>query len=150
MSEYAELARDRGVRRASVLAWLRLARVYQKLQRAASGHLRAWNLSMAQFDALAQTGSREGLTQQELADRLLVTKGNISQLLDRMEQAGLIRRQQEGRTCRIHLTEPGRQLFAEVVPRHEAFIAGLFDAVPCREQHQLLAHLRTLDHALDG
>lgn len=137
-----------GVRRASVLAWLRLARVFQKVHHASTEQLSAWNLSLAQFDVLAQVGAAEGSTQQELADRLLVTKGNISQLLTKMERAGLIIRRREGRVRRIYLTADGRQLFATVVPRHEDFIAEKFTRLSPVEQSQLLSLLRRLDRAL--
>ncbi len=131
-----------------VLVWLRLARVFQKMDHASSDALRRWNLSTAQFDVLAQLGQAEGITQQELADRLLVTKGNICQLLNRMEQSGLIRRQQEGRANRLFLTVEGRALFNEVVPVEEAVLVEQFAALTLDEQRQLLALLRTLDHAL--
>lgn len=138
-----------GVRRTPVLAWLRLARVFQKVQHASTAQFGAWNLSLAQFDVLAQVGAAEGSTQQELADRLLVTKGNISQLLTRMERTGLIFRQREGRTCRIYLTPEGRGLFSSVVPRHEDFIAERFARLLPEEQSQLLVLLRKLDRALE-
>ena len=51
-----------------LLAWLRLVRVYHKLQRAEAGRLRCWGLSPAQFDVLAHVGAAEGLSQQRLAD----------------------------------------------------------------------------------
>jgi DNA-binding MarR family transcriptional regulator len=76
--------------RLRVVAWLRLARVYRQIDRASAELLRRWDLSVAQFDVLAQIGVRAGLTQQELADHLLVTKGNISQFLARMERRGLV------------------------------------------------------------
>jgi len=76
--------------RAAVLAWLRLYRVVQKIDRMQSAYLRSWDLNTAQFDVLAHVGAHKGITQQELADRLLVTKGNISQLLDRMEKLDLL------------------------------------------------------------
>ena len=137
-----------GVRRTPVLAWLRLARVFQKVHHASTEQLSTWDLSLAQFDVLAQVGSSEGATQQELADRLLVTKGNISQLLTKMERSGLIVRQREGRTCRIYLTPEGRRLFSTVVPRHEDFIAARFSRISAVEQAQLLVLLRKLDHAV--
>ena len=131
-----------------MLAWLRLVRVAQKVQRIEADHLRGWGLNPAQFDVLAHVGAAEGLTQQELADALLVTKGNVCQLLDKMEQAGLLARRQDGRAKRLHLTEAGRALFAEVVPAHEARIAEQLAALPPEGQVQLLGLLRTLDHAI--
>ena len=103
---------------------------------------------MAQFDVLAHIGAAEGIVQQELADSLLVTKGNVCQLLNRMEQAGLIRRCQDGRANRLVLTEEGRRLCAEVVPEHKETIAKLFAPLTPEEQAQLLRLLRKLDHGL--
>ncbi len=134
--------------RKAVFTWLRLARVFQKVDRASAEQFRAWGLSVAQFDVLAQLGSNEGITQQELADRLLVTKGNVCQLLDRMEQSELLMRRQEGRANRLFLTPSGRALFEQVVPRHEVFIAEQFASLSPEEQDTLLSLLRRLDHAL--
>ena len=44
-----------------LLAWLRLARAYHKVDRASAVHLRGWGLSVAQFDVLARVGSRPGV-----------------------------------------------------------------------------------------
>jgi DNA-binding MarR family transcriptional regulator len=133
----------------SVLAWLRLARIFQKVNRTAATYLRSCGLSVAQFDVLAQVGVANGITQQELADALLVSKGNVCQLLDRMEQGGLIERRQEGRINHLFLTPRGRRPAAEVVPAREALIAQQFAALPLAEQTRLLALLRQLDHALN-
>jgi DNA-binding MarR family transcriptional regulator len=135
-------------RRLGVLAWLRLARVHQKVERVAMEHLRPWDLSVPQFDILAHVGATEGLTQQDLAAARLTTKGNLSQLLDHMEQRGLVRRVRDGRVKRVSLTEAGRRLFADVVPAHEAVIAAQFSAVSPEDTERLLAALRSLDHAL--
>jgi DNA-binding MarR family transcriptional regulator len=132
----------------SLLTWLRLVRIYQKIDRASAERLRAWDLSVAQFDTLTQIRAAEGLMQQELADRLLVTKGNISQLLDRLATRGLIRRQQDGRASRLYLTETGRRLMDEVVPGQEAFIAEQFSGLDATERAALLGLLRQIDHAL--
>lgn len=131
-----------------VLAWLRLARVYQKVDHASAEHLRKWDLSVAQFDVLVQVGFSEGITQQELADHLLVTKGNVCQLLDRVEHAGVIVRRQEGRANRLFLTDAGRRLFAAVRPAQEEEIARLLSPLSPEEQVRLLELLRKLDRAL--
>lgn len=142
---------DAGTRadRAAVSAWLRLNRIAQKIDRAAAAEFAAMGLSMAQFDVIAQLGRGEGITQQELANRLLVTKGNISQLVGKMERRGLIARRQEGRSNALHLTSEGRRLFRSAVPAHEAHIAALFGALPPDERRELLRLLRRLDHSLE-
>jgi len=131
-----------------VLAWLRLARVYQKVDRASSDEFRCRGLSVAQFDVLAHVGAVEGQTQNHLADSLLVTKGNVCQLLDRMETSGLLERRQEGRTNRVFLTDRGRALFNELVAEHEGVIAGLLGGITPEEQSELLRILRKLDRSI--
>ncbi|MGI8968745.1 MAG: MarR family winged helix-turn-helix transcriptional regulator [Chloroflexota bacterium] len=138
----------RNTRSWAVLGWLRLARVFQKVDRLSADELRAENLSVAQFDVLAHVGSTYGPTQQELADSLLVTKGNVCQLLDRMEKRGLLERRQDGRANRLFLTDCGRALYTRVVPNHEFEIDGLFAPLTRAEQLELLRLLRKLDRSL--
>jgi DNA-binding MarR family transcriptional regulator len=142
---------ERGTRRPAVLAWMRLARVYQKIDRATADHLRAHELSVAQFDVLAQVGAREGLTQKELAAALLVTKGNVCQLLDKMEARGLVERRpaRTGRGNHLYLTGEGRRLSSTAVPAQEDLIADRFTALSTAEHQQLLTLLRKLDQSLD-
>ena len=138
-----------GLRRTSVLSWLRLARVYNKIEHCSAEQMRCKGLSTAQFDVMAHVGSEPGMTQQELADSLLVTKGNVCQLLDRMELSGLLERRQEGRSNRLYLTESGRRLYDDVVPSHEDSISSHFAGLSGSEQTALLELLRKLDRSLE-
>src|SRR3954471_9249065 len=133
-----------GLRQPAVLAWLRLARVFQKIDTRSEQFFRThqlntdqFKLNTAHFDVLAQVGAARGMTQQELADALLVTKGNISQLLTKLEQVGLITRRQAGRTNCLSLTEQGQILFDRVVPQQEALIADLLKPLSDDEQREL-------------
>src|SRR5919112_1269681 len=135
--ERQSVRRGGGLRRHSVLGWLRMWRVVQKVERAAAEHLRAYGLNYAQFDVLAHVGAAEGSKQKELGASLLVTKGNVSYLIDQMERRGLVSRRQEGRTNRLYLTEEGRRLFEEVVPAHEDLVDRLMSALSEEEQAQI-------------
>ncbi|GAC1407626.1 MAG: MarR family transcriptional regulator [Ktedonobacteraceae bacterium] len=132
----------------SVFLWIRLSRIRRKYEHATSEHLRLWNLSLAQFDLLTTLRASEGLTQFDLAQQLVVTQGNITQLLDKLEQRGLLLRQQEGRRKCLSLTEQGRQLLDTVVPIHAAWNAEQFAGLSPVEQRELLRLLRKLDHSL--
>ncbi len=140
--------RGQSLRRPGVLAWIRLARVFQKISTRSERFFRLHGLNTAYFDILAKVGAAEGITQQELAAALLVTKGNISQLLTKLEEAGLVRRRQEGRSNCLSLTERGQTLFQALVPQEECLIADLLAPLSNDEQHELLRLLRKLDHAL--
>jgi DNA-binding MarR family transcriptional regulator len=139
----------RQVRTPGLLAWMRLARVFQKVDRAATESLRCRQLSPAQVDVLAKVGSSEGISQQELANALLVTKGNVCQLLDKMEGSGLLERRPDGRVNRLFLTSQGRQVHDEIVPRHDAMLAEHFDSLSDHEKRELSRLLRQVDHGME-
>jgi DNA-binding MarR family transcriptional regulator len=131
-----------------VRLWLRLARVFQKIEQATAVELRREGLTVGQFDVLAQVGAAEGSTQQQVADALLVTKSNVCQLLDRMERAGLVERQQHGRMNHLYLTEEGKRLYQRVIPAHEQRLAEHLSGLTPEEQTTLLGLLRKADHSL--
>ncbi|MDH2880887.1 MarR family winged helix-turn-helix transcriptional regulator [Bacillus cytotoxicus] len=130
--------------RLGLLLWFRLSRFYNKSIRETNQHLKKWNLSAAQFDVLAQIGGQERLTQRELGKKLFVTKGNITQLLSKLEKLGWIQREREGATKYLSLTEKGRALYQETVPPQETFQAEQFGKLNHKEQRQLLELFRKL------
>lgn len=130
--------------RLGLLLWFRLSRFYNGSVRSTNQHLKKWNLSTAQFDMLAQIGGHERLTQQELSKKLFVTKGNVTQLVNKMEKLELISREKEGNAKYLSLTEKGRVLYEEVVPPQETFQAEQFSKLNKEEQKQLLELLRKL------
>src|SRR4030081_2390438 len=133
----SQASQGRNVRTPGLLAWLRLVRVFKKGAPASSDSLRCRQLTRAQLDVLAKVGSAEGISQQELADALLVTKGNVCQLLDKMEGSGLLERRPDGRGDRLFLTDQGRQVYEEVVTRHDALLADQFRSLSDPDQREL-------------
>jgi DNA-binding MarR family transcriptional regulator len=104
----------------SLQAWLTLMRVYEKMQRHAGDHLECYDLSPAQYDVLAHLHDAAGISQQELADRLMVTKGNVCTLLNRMEEKGFVVRENDPDDKRIHLlqlTDLGTQIACASISR---------------------------------
>lgn len=132
----------------SITTWLRLMRVHTRIAGRLSALLGVWGLSLAQFDALAQIWADEGLRQQDLAARLMETKGNISRLLDRMQARGLLERRSDGHANRLYLTAKGRAFAEDVIPAQNAEVTRLLSALPSADRTQLHTLLRRLDHAL--
>lgn len=135
------------LRSPALLAWLRMARVVGRIQRGAADQLRQADLTLAQLDVLAQVSGSPGCSQQELAERLLVTQGNICQLLDALEKKSLVERRREGRTNRIFLSQAGFELASQVVPDHENWLAQQMGQLSEEEQKQLVRLARKLDRA---
>jgi DNA-binding MarR family transcriptional regulator len=132
----------------AILAWLRLMRIYHKIDHRTATLMKQWKLSVSRFDVLNHAGNREGKSQQQLADALMVTKGNVCQVLDGMEADGLLYRRRSGRTNHIYLTDEGRELRETLVPAQEEEIEKAFSALTGDEQETLLSLLRKLDRSL--
>lgn len=132
----------------SVCVWMRLVRIRRKYERAVTEQLHLWDLSLAQFDLLATLEASEGITQFDLARQLLVTQGNITQLLDKLEQRELLMRHPSGRMKYLTLTKQGHRLLDALIPVHAAWNEEQFAGLSFLEQEQLLGLLRKLDHTM--
>jgi DNA-binding MarR family transcriptional regulator len=120
----------------AVRVWFRFIRLEGRLQIAVSERLREIGLSVPQCDVLTTLTEIEGVSQQDLAKRLYVTKGNISGLLDRLENAGMVERRStaaDRRQYEIYLTPPGRAAAERAIAIQHALIAATFGQLPARE-----------------
>jgi len=113
--------------------WFRLARLSSQAKAVLAEELRAIELSVPQCDVLTTLTEREGVSQQELAQRLYVTKGNISGLLDRLERLGLVERRAtpgDRRQYAIALTDAGRAKAQAAIALQLGIIAKSFGRLP--------------------
>ncbi|WP_375455350.1 MarR family winged helix-turn-helix transcriptional regulator [uncultured Methylobacterium sp.] len=105
--------------------WFRFIRLNRRVTAAMGVELRAIGLSIPQFDVLSTLTEREGLTQRDLAARLYVTKGNVSGLIDRLVEAGLVERRAipgDRRSHALHLTGAGSELALRGLAAQAAYV----------------------------
>lgn len=84
--------------------------VYRLFQRAWDRHLQAsgTGINVAQSRVLAELRQRDGLTQTELADLVMMEKAPLGRVIDRMEEVGLVIRRADPadrRVRRVYLTD---------------------------------------------
>jgi DNA-binding MarR family transcriptional regulator len=111
----------------SARVWFRLIRLEARMQAAVGERLREIGVSIPQCDVLTTLTEKEGVSQQELAARLYVTKGNISGLIDRLAEAGLVERRStasDRRQHAIYLTEAGRAMADRAIAVQRRWIAS--------------------------
>ena len=127
--------------------WISLARSYFTFARAVACKVTGYDLTVPQFGVLEALHHLGPLTLGELADKLLVTGGNITYVMDRLEEQGLVVRERMGtdrRVVRAHLTAEGRKRIESAFPEHRRFVCGLADHLDPEEQNQLRALLKKL------
>ncbi len=124
-STKSNAAPDIPSRRDMLRTWVLLARAHAKFVHRMHQVFSSHGLTGPQFDVMATLHRTEGITQQELAAGLLVTKGNVTGVIDRMEAVAWIERRpdpEDRRANRLYLTVNGRKKFSEVVPEHHALL----------------------------
>jgi DNA-binding MarR family transcriptional regulator len=138
---------DRPNAERSERVWFRLIRLEARMQAAVGERLREIGVSIPQCDVLTTLTEKEGVSQQELAKRLYVTKGNISGLIDRLAEAGLVERRStaaDRRQHAIHLTEAGRATAERAIAVQRRWIASTFGRMAERDLEALETQLIAL------
>jgi DNA-binding MarR family transcriptional regulator len=89
--------------------------------------------TLPRFDVMAALHrSDDDLTMTELSRKLLVSNGNTTTVVDRLESDGLVARTPSAadrRVVHVSLTEAGRRHFAQLAVDHEAHVDSLFSGV---------------------
>ncbi|HNX26639.1 MAG TPA: MarR family transcriptional regulator [Phycisphaerae bacterium] len=92
-------------------------------------------------------------SQQELADRLVVHKSAISTLIDRMEQAGLVRRRSHSgdrRRFELVLTEKGEKIFKNLEEEYLELVRSIMKRISNRDITALNESLEKLRLAVNA
>lgn len=103
--------------------------------------------------ALYRSGPPYSLSPASLIRYLMWSSGGLSQLLDRMEKAGLIRRQadpNDGRGVLVTLSREGERVIVEVLDLHCRTELRLIAGLTTSEQSTLVNLLRKLLIAVEG
>jgi DNA-binding MarR family transcriptional regulator len=129
--------------------WLQMIRTFWRLQSKIEDSLKKHKLTLAQFDLLAMlVGLGNNLSQQELANQLAVTKGNMVGLVNRLCRRGLVKRvpSQTGRRVNlIRLTKTGRSLVMTALPDHWRLVTAMMSPLSARKLQELRTLLSQLE-----
>ncbi len=110
---------------------------------------RPHGITEAQFNILNVLGQApEGASQRELSDELVVDRSNVTGLLDRMEKAGWVRRDDHPKDRRIYvvtLTAAGRKLWQKVLPDYLRAVDEVTAAVDTAEMRRMGEFLKRLE-----
>ena len=132
--------------------WIRLLRV----TRVAEQHLREvlrvrHATTLPRFDVMsALHRRRDGITMSELSRMLLVSNGNATTVVDRLENDGLVRRTQsetDRRTVFVALTPDGLTQFEGLAAQHEIEVNRVFAGVSDADIETLTGILKRMGGA---
>ncbi|MCO4052654.1 MAG: winged helix-turn-helix transcriptional regulator [Bosea sp.] len=116
--------------------WIAVANVHLLVEKAMAAGLVPLSLKLPHYDILANVYRFPGLTQQELANRLLVGRSNLSMLLPELERRGLVRRvpdRDDRRVRRLNLSPEGRILTLRALKVQVQVIENMMAALSAEE-----------------
>jgi DNA-binding MarR family transcriptional regulator len=129
--------------------WIRLLGVTRKAEGTLREFLRLRHATtLPRFDVMAALyRRRDGVTMTELSRMLLVSNGNATTVVDRLELDGLVNRlpsDTDRRTVFVALTARGLALFEGLAAEHEAEVSRLFGGLSEDELDQLTGLLKRI------
>ncbi len=141
-----ESASPSGASKQRLRMWLRVLKLQRQMEAALRDRLRTtFDTTLPRFDVLAALGHHaDGLRMSELSAWLKVSNGNITGIVDRLVDDGLVVRvpvQGDRRAMLVRLTRRGADFFSEMAEAHESWVNELLGGMSEQESGQLMALL---------
>lgn len=132
---------------------IELTRCYDLLDDVMSCHFARFGLSRPKFNALMQlrNAGECGLSLSELGERMLVSRANITGLIDRLEKDDLVTREVDScdrRVFRARLTNKSMHLLKHILPLHGVFTREAMSGLTGEEKEILINLLQKLSSSL--
>jgi DNA-binding MarR family transcriptional regulator len=129
--------------------WIRLLGVTRASENRLREYLRLQHeTTLPRFDVMAALyRRREGVTMSELSRMLLVSNGNATAVVDRLEAETLVLRtpsEVDRRTVHVALTAEGLAAFETMAEGHEAEVARLFASLSEDDLDQVTTILKRM------
>lgn len=131
--------------------WVAVARACHAVERALAAALQPLDLKPAQLDVLMNLYRHPGMSQHDLARRLLVGRSSITMLLPQLEARSLVRREHDGkdrRVLRLFLTEAGGVLLRSALKVHMALIEKVMASSTPEDCDMVGDHMRRIVEVL--
>lgn len=113
--------------------WLRMLKATRAVEAELRERMRlTFGTTLPRFDVMAALHRAGGLRMSELSAALRVSNGNVTGIVDRLAEDGLVRREAvagDRRSSRVHLTEKGRKDFEEMAAIHELWVDELLSPI---------------------
>ena len=132
--------------------WWLVGRTNIKVHRALTLLLGELGLSLAQHEILTAIWQNPGITQQQLAEILLVVKSNVSALVAKLEKGGLVERAadpEDNRNKLLFLSPSGEKLVLKSLKKQNQFIEKMMSVMSNNDLKKIDQIMRRVGDSLD-
>jgi DNA-binding MarR family transcriptional regulator len=134
-----------------IMLWVRLAMTFNVVYQEIKHELSEEHFTVPQFEIISCLDRKTGLSLSEIAERLLVSGGNVTGIIDRLERDGYVHRVRDKvdrRIVRALLTEKGFGLYKSFLPRYKEVMHRINSGLTLEERKQLQRLLKKLAHGV--
>ncbi|MGO1119988.1 MarR family winged helix-turn-helix transcriptional regulator [Rhodovibrionaceae bacterium A322] len=140
---------ESGLSKQRLRLWLRLLRATRAIENDLRERLRQeFQTTLPRFDVLAALDRvDDGLKMSELSRKLMVSNGNVTGIIERLVEDGLVERvaiQGDRRATRVRLTPGGKEVFAGMARQHESWLDDIMSGLNEEEIATLFGPLDAL------
>lgn len=131
--------------------WIALVRAEKAVVRELTRALAPLDLKIAQLDVLMNLYRHPGMSQHDVARRLLVGRSNITMLLPQLEKQGVLRREsdpKDRRVMRLYLTPAGEALLMKALKIYNGLIERVMAQSTARECDTMGDQMRRIEEML--
>ena len=130
--------------------WIRMLRLTRAIESELRENLRTeFAATLPRFDVMAALYRfPDGMILSELSRYLMVSNGNVTGIVNRLVNDGLVERTLRGgdrRTSVVRLTGPGARSFESMASAHESWVNEIFAGLAPLEAERLSARLKQTD-----
>jgi MarR family transcriptional regulator, 2-MHQ and catechol-resistance regulon repressor len=133
--------------------WVKLARSFTSFSKKSTEQIKSFGLTQPQFAVIEALGHLGPLKVGEICDKMLVSGGNMTLVLDNIEKLGLVERipnKEDRRAIDVQLTVNGKELFDKIFTSHAEHITKLMSVLTSEEQKTLGELLKKLGTGVNG
>ena len=133
--------------------WIALVRAEKAVVRELTRMLAPLDLKIGQLDVMMNIYRHPGLSQPDVARRLLVGRSNITMLLPQLEKQGLIRRESDARdkrVMRLYLTSEGEERLMQALSVYGDLIDRVMAQSTPEECDAMGEQMRRVEEMLKG
>lgn len=135
----------------ALTTWVKLARAFSSFNKKSSENIWSFGLTQPQFSVIEALGHLGQLRIGELCNKMLVSPGNMTLVLDNIEKLGYLERvpnKEDRRAIDVRLTSEGKNLFDKIFKLHAEYITKLMSVLTAEEQKILGDILKKLGLAV--
>jgi MarR family 2-MHQ and catechol resistance regulon transcriptional repressor len=124
-----------------------LALIYNSVNAAVEAYLVDHGLNSSKFNILLvvkHQGKEDGISQIEISKRLVVTRSNMTKMVDKLEKEGLVTRaalEGDRRVNIVRITQTGSELLDRVWPGYVQVLKNIIEPLPVEQKKILAANL---------